>query len=345
MALKQLAATPKLGGNYPKLVYYYSAQQDKEYLILTPHHMNTTCVWGYDIKENKFSILCQYPDNFGPNCHGDILIPNTNQLYFLCGHNKNVGILNLETLDWSIKNYDHDDSINVPNDCSNPSILYIPDAEIPIHIISVECKIWTYDFRKSIFSPFKDQPPQTEWSGNCPMALYLNYYKKFVIFYENERNALCYDMSKSTETNEWYHFCDFPPDETMRRSHSLVTTAFDGRIIILVEHQRHGKQKDRKGTFWFLDVDQKKWYKSDTTNDFDFIIPQMIKREHLLYVINCSTKQFYCIDLLKVIPPCLMEKCTKRIYAIINGYLSGITQRQDIPKDIVSLISSFAVEF
>ena len=106
---KLMDSPPKLPGNHPKPIYYYDEVEKKEYLILTPHFYNKTDVYKYDIINNKYSILCSYPEGLEPNCHGTFLMPNTNKLYFYGGfrfESPKIGILDLQTLEWDVLSND-----------------------------------------------------------------------------------------------------------------------------------------------------------------------------------------------------------------------------------------------
>ena len=65
----------------PKLIYYYSQNENKEYIILTPHHEDNRKCFKYDISENEWIHFTDYPSSINPGCHTLIIDQLNNLLY------------------------------------------------------------------------------------------------------------------------------------------------------------------------------------------------------------------------------------------------------------------------
>eukprot|EP01084_Bolivina_argentea_P185474 319837_1 len=351
--IMKLAAPPKWGGVYPKPVLYFNKTKNKKYFILSPHCCNSRDIYKYDIQDNEYSILCSYPKEFNPNCHGQVFIPETNDLYFVCGHELVLGILNLETLKWTIKCANERDklNINIPQ-VPNPHCIYIQSSTNPIHIFGTNL----LNSRVPLHAELSSKSNVFIQHGIVDVEVYLsttsvqqnvifsNAMQKIFIFDVNwNHDIICCNIHQNQKTYEWKTFTELPCQE-MGDFH--VISVFNGYIIVLFEYNTPSLVE--KTRVWCLDVETKHWVKLNATGIDDIYTDRylrVIKHEHLLHVIVCREEKHWAIDLFNIIPHTLILKCKKRFDTLAYGYIRKFELNlfNNFPNDIVLLIAEFSL--
>ena len=132
-----LATPPSLEYPHPDAMYYYSQQEKKAYIIITPNIYDTNKLYKYDIDEDFWMIFTSYPDHIRPSDHAADIDKDNELLYITHGIDQSFAILDLKTNEWHTPNVNIKEdwncqSVFVPN--SGLHVLGIPNERNNIHI-------------------------------------------------------------------------------------------------------------------------------------------------------------------------------------------------------------------
>eukprot|EP01083_Nonionella_stella_P152619 489494_1 len=153
MATKiSLQPAPKLDTSCPKCVYYYSKQEDKEYIILTPTIDDTDKCFKYDIAKNQWIHFTTYPDGLKPECHVSTIDEENNLLYVTHGFNNIFATLNMNTNQWNVMSTKKQEgrTYNIIDDIDNSASVMLPHSELHIFgkpgVNSIHIRYGSYHF-------------------------------------------------------------------------------------------------------------------------------------------------------------------------------------------------------
>ena len=100
--LISLTKGPRVEKSHPPYVYYYSKNDKKQYIILTPSTEDYLPLQRYDTSTDKWEAFAEYPANITLKSHTMIIDNERDLLYVFGGYSPCFAVLNLNTNQWNV---------------------------------------------------------------------------------------------------------------------------------------------------------------------------------------------------------------------------------------------------
>ena len=334
-------------------ISYISKQDNKEYIILAYAGEEKLPIQRFDVTENKWEALSEYPEGFNPQFSIATIDEQNELLYISHGSYPLLGIFNLKTKKWEIIHTKGDKTYNEYKDPKNYKGegrgVILPNQEFHL-LITRSCVNYhiAYDADDKTFKSVSKAAINDH--GHL-LAINMVYIKGKQIllqtggYLRDYRDEIWFtEWNKSNTINADHVWKKFPVKLPMK---STVCTAVAFGMILLVTYMREYKDKDSQfaEAIYVLDLgdDRCKWIKYNIGIKAFTSRMVITRKTHEIHFISSrkDNKWHFKIHLSEVLPTEMYNKYAK-VELLIIGYIKDLQDDHGKEyKDIANLVHKY----
>ena len=363
-----LAQPPNLEWSLPSPILYTETLTEREYIIISGNACQDDLdqdlgIYKYDILNNTFSTITEYPDKFKPNHFIHWIQPNTDNLFiFENKHFQDIGIYNLKENIWDISKAQKDRNINYygsspdnpydvtylePMECS---IITVPSEPNKLHIFGwdealEETSHVIFDIDNNTFQRVR------VFYGICrSYCYYIESQKKFIYIAhctdpeghgqdeKKEKEIGIYFRNITGDTVEWNLIANLPDNV-----HEFMSILAYDQILVLFEYKTF--------QIWCFDLIHLEWFQSHKWLMHDLRPDDIVKTsDNFIHAIQIGSKDAQGFDskqirfrLMDIIPQGLIELHRNKYFNLIAGYFRTQTLKYNIyfSDDLICLLLQY----
>ena len=308
---------------YPSPVFYHNSIINKEYIIVCPLHEDTRNIYIYSCSDDAWSILTEYPSQFDPICHTNIIDPYKHDLIIFGGFNKVFGKFNLLTHEWTITT---DSNKRNVAESSHGSAVWIPEPYNKLHAM-----VPHRDDQRRVYhlkyEPVKNQFVRASKNGingngklfRAQMVAVTANKRAYIMMLGGYRNnsrgdEIWYcDVTKGEETHDcvWKLF----PKRLPLKNYAKAVVAFERILVLMIgDINDNDEAEGNYQLVYCLEIDDFKdnnyneWIRCDIKPQLTFKMGINNSSDYIYFMNHYDPQEFNKIHISNVIPYAVYRK-------------------------------------
>ena len=336
----------------PKMMYYYSKQDNKDYMILTPHSENSRKCSKYDFEKDEWIIgFTKYPQGIDPDCHSAAIDEEKDLLYISHGQvTEMFAVLDLNTNKWTIHANDQQSAelYNIDERFVNPISMILPQSQY--YLFRKNCAIRYDEGQQKFVNVYGD----VSRSGAIYGLLFVK--AKNILISIGGSSVWKHDSSDNMQYCEYkeceddqrdFEWKDFGIKLWRKGAVESCAMIFDTILIaICVEYTEDEVHKVNQMRLLDLDNDKYEWVRTNVSDqdvlDYKSII---VDKYNYVYFGNQYQEQLCKIHASNLLPQQIYAKYKQKYLSLVVAYSRKCIGLNNcvIPQELYQLIVTFYI--